>query len=88
MKNINGLEMKVLKRFSMQQRNQTEDSGSYDYIMLAEIETLGVFVQLLRSQDSGLSNFGDLMKKYAGEPYINAYTILAKTEEDEEKEMK
>ena len=82
MNKVNGLEMKVLKRMMPQQRSQTEDSGAYDYIMLAEIESLGVFMQLLRSQDSGMSAFGDMMKKYAGKPYINAYSILARTEEE------
>lgn len=82
MNKVNGLEMKVLKRMMPQQRGQTQDSGAYDYVMLAEIESLGVFMQLLRSEeDAGLSAFGDMMKKYAGKPYINAYTILAKTEE-------
>jgi len=85
MNNVNGLEMKVLKRMMPQrQRGQTADSGAYDYVMLAEIESLGVFMQLLKSQDSGISAFGDMMKKYAGKPYINAYTILARTEEESE----
>jgi len=82
MNNVNGLEMKVLKRMMPQQRGQTADSGAYDYVMLAEIESLGVFMQLLKSQDSGISAFGDMMKKYAGKPYINAYAILARTEEE------
>lgn len=84
MKNIDGLEMEILKRMGMPQQSQTEDSGAYDFIMLAKIESLGVFMQLLRSQDSGLSGFGDLMKEYAGKPYINAYTIIARTEEEDE----
>ena len=79
MTEMEGLKMKVLKRMKMP-GEQTTDSGAYDYIMMAEIEKIQVFMQLMRSQDTGLSKFGDMMKEYAGHPYINPYTVIAKTE--------
>lgn len=87
MKGIEGLDMKVLKRRKMQQGGETEDSGAYDYIMMAEIENLQVFMKLMQKGyqgETGLSNFGDMMKEYAGHPYINVYTIIAETEEETE----
>jgi len=83
MTGIEGLEMKILKRMKMQDEQQTEDTGAYDYIMMAEIEGLQVFMQLMQGtyqERTGLSKFGDMMKEYAGHPYINLYTIIAKTE--------
>jgi|GEM_PF-2079694 len=83
MTGIEGLKMKVLKRMKMQAEQQTEDPGAYDYIMMAEIEKLQVFMQLLQGGSQGkpgLSKFGDMMKEYAGHPYISPYTVIAKTE--------
>lgn len=83
MTGMEGLKMKVLKRRKMQAEQQTEDPGAYDYIMMAEIEGLQVFMQLRQGayqERTGLSKFGDMMKEYAGSPYINLYTIIAKTE--------
>jgi len=77
---MEGLEMKVLKNMNMQRRGETADSGAYDYIMLAEIKKLQIFMELRRTQDTGLSAFGDMMKKYAGHPYFSLYTVLASTE--------
>ena len=81
MTDIEGLEMRVLKRMKMPGAQPSDtDSGAYDYIMAAEIEKLQVFMQLMRGGSSEMSDFGDMMKKHAGHPYINVYTILAKTE--------
>jgi hypothetical protein len=82
MTGIEGLKMKVLERMKMQ-ADQTEEPGAYDYIMMAEIEKIQVFMQLMQGNyqgRTGLSEFGDMMKEYAGSPYINVYTIIAKTE--------
>ena len=82
MTGIEGLEMKILKRAKMP-GDQTEDPGAYDYIMMAEIESLQVFMRLMQKEyqgKEGLSKFGDMMKEYAGHPYINPYTVIAKTE--------
>jgi hypothetical protein len=81
MKDIEGLKVKVLKRMKMP-GEQTTDAGAYDYIMMAEMEGIQVFMQLMQNSenDAGLSKFGDLMKEYAGRPYINIYQILGKTE--------
>ena len=83
MKDIDGLDMKILKRMAMERTDAGTDSQVYDYIMLAEIEKLQVFMQLMRSQDAGLDAFGDTMKEYAGHPYINAYIVIAQTKETE-----
>jgi len=55
----------------------------YDYIMMAEVEGLQVFMQLSQSRGAGLEAFGDMMKKHAGEPSIDIYSILTETEEKE-----
>jgi hypothetical protein len=90
MKGVKGMKVKVLKNVKMNLTGyddpsaQDSDKAAYDYIMMAEIENLGVFMQFMRKSyrgEKGLSAFGDLMKKYAGEPYINSYTIIAETEE-------
>jgi hypothetical protein len=78
---IEGLEMKVLKRLKTPWfQAADDDTGVYDYIMMAEVEKPEVLMQLMQGTGAGLQSFGDTMKKYAGHPYINIYTILAKTE--------
>jgi len=48
MAKLEGLEMKVLKRVKMPGESATtEDSGAYDYIMMAEIEKIQAFMQLM-----------------------------------------
>jgi hypothetical protein len=84
MTGIEGLKMKILKRVKMPGgQTETKDPGDYDYVMMAEFQKLQVFGQLMQKQyqgEKGLSKFGDMMKEYAGHPYINLYTIIAKTE--------
>ena len=84
MKKIDGLEMKILKRRQMPgAQAPTPTSCYYDYIMMAEIEDLRVFMQLSQSTGAGLEAFGSMMKKHAGEPSIDIYSILTETEEKE-----
>ena len=83
MTGIEGLKMKILKRIQMPGGQPAEDTGAYDYIMMAEMEKPQVFMQLMQKEyqgKKGLSAFGDMMKEYAGHPYINPYTVIAKTE--------
>ena len=79
---MDGLKLKVLKKMAMERRDEAAESTAYDYIMMAEIEKLQVFMQLRNNPDSGLEAFGDMMKKHAGSPDFNIYTVLAKTKED------
>ena len=84
MKKIEGLEMKILKRLKMPgAQAPTPTPCDYDYIMMAEVEDLRVFMQLSKSRGAGLEAFGDKMKKHAGEPAIDIYSILTETEEKE-----
>jgi hypothetical protein len=84
MQKIDGLEMKILKRMKMPEAQApTATQCNYDYIMMAEVEGLQVFRQLSQSRGAGLEAFGDKMKKHAGEPSIDIYSILANTEEKE-----
>jgi hypothetical protein len=84
MQKIEGLEMKILKRMKMPEAQApTPTSCYYDYIMMAEVEGLQVFMQLSQSRGAGLEAFGDMMKKHAGEPSIDIYSILTETEEKE-----
>lgn len=84
LKSVEGLKIKVLKRMKMP-GEQTTDANAYDYIMMAEVDGIRVFMSLMQNSetDPGLSKFGDLMKEYAGHPYINIYQILGKTETKE-----
>lgn len=79
---LEGLKLKVLKNTNM--RKETREPGGYDYIMMAEISSLQAFTQLRNSPGAGLDAFGDMMKKHAGHPYFNIYTILTKTKEPTE----
>jgi hypothetical protein len=84
MQKIEGLEMKILKRMKMPgAQAPTPTSCYYDYIMMAEVEGLQVFMQLSQSRGAGLEAFGSMMKKHAGEPSIDIYSILTETEEKE-----
>ncbi|MFC1716363.1 hypothetical protein ACFL6S_22010 [Candidatus Poribacteria bacterium] len=80
---MDGLELRILKRMAMERRGETTDPNAYDYIMMADIEKLQVFMQLRQNPDAGLEGFGDMMKKYAGSPDFNLYTVIAKTKETE-----
>jgi hypothetical protein len=95
MTGVKGMKVRVLKNVRMNLTGyddpsaQDSDKASYDYIMMAEIDNLGVFMQFMKKSyrgEKGLSAFGDLMKEFAGKPYINSYTIVAETEEIEETE--
>ena len=79
LKDIKGLKVRVLKGMNMRQREETEYPVAYDYIMQAEFESFAGFWQLRQKQDAGLSEFGDMMKEYAGSPHFSLYTILAQT---------
>jgi hypothetical protein len=84
MQKIDGLEMKILKRMKMPEAQApTATQCNYDYIMMAEVEGLQVFMQLNQSRGAGLEAFGEKMKKHAGEPSIDIYSILTQTEEKE-----
>ena len=80
---MEGLKLQVLKRMNIERRSETTDPGGYDYIMMAEIKSLGFFMQLRQDAEAGLSGFGDMMKEHAGSPYFNIYTVLARTKETE-----
>jgi hypothetical protein len=84
MQKIDGLEMKILKRMKMPEAQApTATQCNYDYIMMAEVEGLQVFMQLSQSRGAGLEAFGSMMKKHAGEPSIDIYSILMETKEKE-----
>lgn len=80
---LDGLKLRILKRMGMERRGETTDPNAYDYIMMADVEKLQVFMQLRNNPDAGLEAFGDMMKKYAGSPSFNVYRVLAKTKEHE-----
>ena len=80
---IDGLKLRILKRMGMERRGETTDPNAYDYIMMADIAKLQVFMQLRQNPDAGLEGFGDMMKEHAGSPDFNIYTVIAKTKADE-----
>ncbi len=79
---MDGLKLRILKRRAMERRDPATESTAFDYIMMADIEKLQVFMQLRQNPDAGLEAFGDMMKEHAGSPDFNIYTVLAKTKED------
>ena len=95
MAGIEGMKVRVLKNVKMNLTGyddpsaQESDKAAYDYIMMAEIENIGVLMQFMRKSyrgEKGLSAFGDLMKGFAGKPYINSYTVITETGEIEKSE--
>ena len=80
---LDGLKLRILKRMGVERRGETTDPNAFDYIMMAEVEKLQVFMQLRNNPDAGLSAFGDMMKKHAGSPSFNIYRVLAKTKDIE-----
>ncbi len=80
---FDGLKLRILKRMGMTGRDGTANPNAYDYIMMADVEKLQVVMQLRNSPDAGLEAFGDMMKKHAGSPDFNMYTVLAETQEIE-----
>ncbi len=79
---MDGLKLRILKRMG-ERPGEATDPNAYDYIMMADIERLQVFMELRNNPDAGLEGFGDMMKKYAGSPDFNLYTVIAKTKEKE-----
>jgi hypothetical protein len=95
MTGVEGMKVRVLKNVKMNLTGyddpsaQESDKAAYDYVMMAEIENLGVLMKFMRKSyrgEKGLSAFGDLMKEFAGKPYINSYTVIAETEDITETE--
>ena len=82
LEDLKDLKIKILKR-STQVSAEVTDPGAYDYIMMAEFQSVQGFWELRQRQDGGLSEFGDMMKQYAGSPHFNLYTVLAQTKETE-----
>jgi len=75
---IEGLKMKILKRVKMP--NEQPDQSTFDYIIMAEMDNPQNLMQLQQSKSTELNKFGEMMKEYAGHPYINAYTIIGRTD--------
>ncbi len=80
---VDGLKLRILKRMGMERRGEATDPNAFDYIMMADITKLQVFMQLRQNPDAGLEAFGDMMKEHAGSPDFNLYTVIAKTKTDE-----
>jgi hypothetical protein len=79
MKDMKGIRMRVIKKMPLP--NEKEDPNAYDYIMMAEVDDPMILMQLMQSQnmDPKLSEFGKMMKLYAGEPHLKAFTVIADT---------
>lgn len=77
MQEIDGLDMKILKRIQMP--NEKPEDVLYDYIMMAEIKDQQVLMKMMQNRDDKLSKFGEMMKQYAGGPDLKMYNIIAKT---------
>ena len=86
MKDVKGVNMKVLKKMPMP--NEKTDTGSVDYIMMAEVADPLTLMQIMNSQnmDPRLKTFGDMMKQYADGPALKVFTVIANTDEPKETE--
>jgi len=84
MKDIDGLRMRVVKRMPLP--NEKPDANAYDYVMIAEVDNPLTLMQLMNSGNMNpkLNEFGKLMKEYAGEPNLKAYTVIADTDTKKE----
>ncbi len=51
---LDGLKLRILKRMGMERLNEATDPNAYDYIMMADIEKLQVFMQLRNNPEAGL----------------------------------
>jgi hypothetical protein len=93
MTGMKGVKFKILKKAKMEMGQlddpsaKDSDKTAFDYIMMAEIDDFQTFMQFMHKSyrgERGLSAFGSSIKGYAGEPYINSYTVIAEAKEIEE----
>ena len=84
MGSIEGIRMRVVKKMPLP--NEKPDSDSYDYIMMAEVDNPMTLMQLMNSgsMDPRLNEFGKMMKEYAGEPHLKAFTVIADSKPETE----
>jgi len=80
-KDIQGLNMKALKWMSVPGQEAKKKPYQPDYIMLAEMEDVNVFLKLVAAHSSALEEYGHQMKEQAGSPEFELYQILSATGE-------
>ena len=80
-KDIQGLKMTPLKWMSVPGQEANKKPSQPDYIMMAEIESVDVFLQLIASHSAALEEYGTQMKEQTGAPEFELYQILSTSED-------
>jgi len=80
-KDIEGLKMTTLKWMSVPGQEANKKPYQPDYIMMAEMKDINVFLQLVGSHSNALDEYGRQMKEQAGSPEFELYQILGTTED-------
>lgn len=75
-KDIEGLNMRALKWMSVPGQEWKKKPSQPDYIMMAEMESVDVFLKLIASHSTSLDEYGKQMKEQAGSPEFELYQIL------------
>ncbi len=80
-KGIQGLKMTALKWMSIPGQEMKKKPHQPDYIMMAEMENINVFLKLMGSHQGTLDEYGKQMKVQAGAPEFELYQILGTSTE-------
>jgi len=75
-KDIQGLKMTALKWQSVPGQEAKKKPYQPDYVMMAEMANIGIFLKLIASQPNALQEYGTQMKAQAGAPEFELYQIL------------
>ncbi|MBC8236017.1 hypothetical protein H8E77_41250 [bacterium] len=80
-KEIQGLKITALKWMSIPGQEAQKKPSQPDYVMMAEMVNVNVFMQLIASHSTALQEYGEQMKAQAGKPDFELYQILGTSEE-------
>ena len=80
-KDLQGLKMTTLKWMSVPGQEATKKPYQPDYIMMAEMDDINVFLQLVAAHSAALEEYGKQMKVQAGAPEFELYQILGTSED-------
>ncbi len=86
-KDIQGLKMTALKWMSLPGQEAKKKPYQPDYVMMAEMANIGVFLKLAASHSGALEEYGTQMKVQAGAPEFELYQILGTSAESTEPQI-
>jgi hypothetical protein len=80
-KDVQGLKITALKWVSIPGQEAQKKPYQPDYVMMAEMESVDVFFQLITSHSDAMDEYGTQMKIQAGKPEFELYQVLGTSEE-------